>query len=186
MFNNRIIIGLVTLLLLCFLTIGLLFKLYKTEKEERIRYNNNMLALIENKSRQQELTIAEFKKLYPKYDSIANRLNIKTKHITDVIDTRYRFKDTTLVSSVLTKDSVSEKSYFTFSDDCYNISGFVKKDSVSLTNREIKDKITIFSHKDWEKKYLWGLIKLKPFMNVKVYSECKKDTIQVINNIKLK
>lgn len=186
MFNNRIIVFLTTALLLCFLTIGLLFKLYKTEKEERIRYNNNMLALIENKSRQQELTINEFKKLYPKYDSIANRLNIKIKYITDVIDTRYRFKDSTVVTSVLKKDSVSEKSYFNFSDDCYKISGFIKKDSVSLTNREVTDNLILYSHKDWEKKYLWGLIKLRPFMSVKVYSECKKDTIQVVNNIKLK
>ena len=45
----------------------------------------------------------EFKKLYPKYDSIAKELNIKTKHITDVIDTKYRFKDTTLITSVLKK-----------------------------------------------------------------------------------
>jgi hypothetical protein len=186
MFNNRIIIGLVTLVLLCFLTIGLLFKLYKDEKAERIRYNNNMLALLENKSRQQELTINEFKKLYPKYDSIAKQLNIKTKHITDVIDTKYRFKDTTLITSILKKDSVSEKSYFNFTDKCYSISGFIKKDSVSLTNREIKDNLIIYKHKDWEKKYLWGLIKLRPFMSVKIYSECKKDTIQVINNIKLK
>ena len=40
--------------------------------------------------------------------------------------------------------------------------------------------------KDWEKKYLWGLLKFKPYYNAKVYSECMKDTISVMNNIKIK
>lgn len=186
MIKNRILIVLILTVLFLFTSLGVLFKLYQNEKEERKRFNNNMVTLITNKSRQQELTAKELKELYPKYDSLANELNIKTKFITNVINTKYNFKDTTIVSSVLKKDSIHNKAFFTLKEDCYNLSGYIEKDSISFTNREIKDNLTTFIYKDYEKKYLWGLIKLRPFYNAKVYSECKKDTISVENNIKIK
>ena len=163
-----------------------LFKLYKSEREDRIRYNNNMISLIEDKSRQQVLTVNELKRLYPKYDSLAKELKIKTKFITNVIETRYNFKDTLLTTTIISKDSLSEKSYFNLKEKCYNLSGYIKSDSISFTKKEFNDKLTTFLYKDWEKKYLWGLIKLRPFYNVKVWSECMKDTIEVENNIKIK
>jgi hypothetical protein len=184
--KNKILAGLITLLAICLIAIYGLFKLYQHEKEERKRYNNNMIALIEDRSRQQSLTIKELKDLYPKYDSLAKALNIKTKYITDIVETRYRFRDSILTSTILKKDSISEKAYFNLIDKCYSISGYVKKDSISFTNKEFKDNITTFLYKDWEKKYLWGLIKRKPFYTAKVYSECLKDTIGVSNNIKIK
>jgi hypothetical protein len=186
MLKNRILIGLVIVVLLLFTSLAGLFKLYQNEKEERKRFSNNMVALIKDKSRQQELTVKELKELYPKYDSLAKVLNIKTKHITNIIDTKYRFRDSIITSTVLKTDSVSEKSYFTLKEKCYNFSGFIKKDSISFTNKEFKDNITTFLYKDWEKKYLWGLLKFKPYYNAKVYSECMKDTISVMNNIKIK
>jgi len=184
--KNRIILILTAVVIICLIALYGLFKLYQHEKEERKRYNNNMIALIEDKSRQQELTIEELKKLYPKYDSLAKVLNIKTKTITDIIETRYQFKDSTLVSTILKKDSISEKAYFTLKEKCYSFSGFIKKDSISFTSKEFNDNLTTFLYKDWEKKYLWGLFKFKPYYTSKVYSECMQDTIQVINNIKIK
>lgn len=186
MVRNRIIIGLVVVVLLLFTSLAGIFKLYQNEKEERKRFSNNMVALIKDKSRQQELTVKELKELYPKYDSLAKVLNIKTKHITNIIDTKYRFRDSIITSTVLKTDSVSEKSYFTLKEKCYTFSGFIKKDSISFTNKEFKDNLTTFLYKDWEKKYLWGLLKFKPYYNSKIYSECMKDTISVINNIKIK
>jgi hypothetical protein len=186
MLKNKILIGLVLLVMLLFTSLAFLFKLYQNEKEERTRFSNNMVALIKNKSMQQELTFRELKDLYPKYDSIAKVLNIKTKYITNIVDTKYRFKDSTLSVTVLKKDSVSEKSYFNLTEKCYSLSGYIKKDSISFTKKEVNDKLTTFLYKDWHKKYLWGLLKFKPYYNAKVYSECMKDTISVINNIKIK
>lgn len=183
--RTKIILGLLVALTICLVALYGLFKLYQHEKEERKRYNNNMVALIEDKNRQQLLTISELKKLYPKYDSLAKELKIKTKYITDVIETRYRFRDSIITSTILKKDSISEKAYFKLSEKCYELSGFIKKDSISFTNKEFKDNLTTFLYKDWEKKYLWGLIKLKPYYTSKVYSECMQDTIAVINNIKI-
>ena len=111
--KNKLILGLLAVLIICLLALYGLFKLYQHEKEERKRYNNNMIALIEDKSRQQELTLKELNKLYPKYDSLAKVLNIKTKNITDIVETRYQFKDSTLISTILKKDSIAEKAFFT-------------------------------------------------------------------------
>lgn len=181
----KIIHVLLLVLTICLIALYGLFKLYQHEKEERKRYNNNVIALIEDKNRQQIFTANELKKLYPKYDSLAKILNIKTKRITDIIETQYRFKDSTITNTILKKDSISEKAYFTLKEKCYTFSGFVKKDSISFTNKEFKDNLTTFLYKDWEKKYLWGLLKFKPYFTSKVYSECMQDTISVINNIKV-
>jgi len=184
--KNKLILGLLAVLVICLMALYGLFKLYQYEKEERKRYNNNMIALIGDKNRQQSLTIDELKTLYPKYDSIAKLLQIKTKNITDIVETQYRFKDSTLTTTVLKKDSISEKAYFTLAEKCYKFSGFIKKDSISFTSKTFNDNITTFLYKDWDKKYLWGLLKFKPYYTSKVYSECMQDTIAVINNIKIK
>ena len=182
----KIIHVLLLVLAICLIALYGLFKLYQHEKEERKRYNNNVIALIEDKNRQQIFTANELKKLYPKYDSLAKILNIKTKHITDIIETQYRFKDSTITNTILKKDSISEKAYFSLTEKCYKFSGFIKKDSISFTRKEFKDNLTTFLYKDWEKKYLWGLLKFKPYYTSKVYSECMQDTVAVINNIQIK
>ena len=186
MLFNKLNTFLIGTILVMSVVILFLFKLYKSEKEDRVRYNNNMISLIEGKNRQQILTVNELKRLYPKYDSLAKELKIKTKFITNVIETRYKFKDTLVTTTVINKDSLSEKSYFNLNEKCYNLSGYIKSDSISFTKKEFNDKITTFLYKDWEKKYLWGLIKLRPYYNIKVWSECMKDTIGVENNIKIK
>lgn len=186
MLFNKLNTFLIGTILVMSLIIFFLFKLYKTEREDRVRYNNNMISLIESKNRQQILTVNELKRLYPKYDSIAKELKIKTKFITNVIETRYDFKDTLITSTIIKKDSLSEKSYFNLKEKCYNLSGYIKSDSISFTKKEFNDKLTTFLYKDWEKKYLWGLIKLRPYYNIKVWSECMRDTIGVENNIKIK
>ncbi len=186
MIKNRILLILTIALLLCITSIYGLFKLYQNEKSERKRFNDNYVAVMADKSRQQELTAKELAKLYPKYDSLANELNIKTKRITNIIETKYNFRDSVITSSILRKDSISEKSYFSLKEKCYNLSGYIKKDSIAFTNKEFNDKLTTFLYKDYEHKYLWGLFKFKPYYTAKVYSDCMKDTVSVLNNIKIK
>jgi hypothetical protein len=186
MIRNRIILGLVIVIVICFSSLFGLYKLYTHEKQERKRFNDNYVAVMTDRARQQELTAKELKNLYPRYDSLAHQLNIKTKQITNIIETKYRFRDSTVTSTVLKTDSVSEKAYFTLKEKCYNFSGYIKKDSISFTNKEFKDNLVTFLYKDWNKKYLWGLIKLKPYYTAKIYSDCMKDTISVLNNIKIK
>ncbi len=186
MVRNRIILVLVIVLTLCLTSIYGLLKLYENEKAERKRFNDNYVAVLSDKSRQQELTAKELEKLYPKYDSLAEVLKIKTKFITNIIETKYKFRDSVVTTSILRKDSVSEKSYFSLKEKCYNLSGYIKKDSIAFTNKEFNDKLTTFLYKDYEHKYLWGLFKFKPYYTAKVYSDCMKDTVSVLNNIKIK
>ena len=185
-FKSKVIIALVIIIMVCMSSLYGLFKLYSYEKEERKRFNDNYVAVMTDRARQQELTAKELRELYPRYDSSAKELNIKTKQITNIIETRYRFRDSTVTSTVLKTDSVSEKAYFTLKEKCYNFSGYIKKDSISFTNKEFKDNLVTFLYKDWNKKYLWGLIKFKPYYTAKIYSDCMKDTISVLNNIKIK
>jgi vacuolar-type H+-ATPase subunit I/STV1 len=186
MVRNRVIIVLGIVVLFLFTSLGLIFNLYQSEKAERKRYNDNYTAVLMDKARQQELTAKELQKLYPKYDSLANELKIKTKQITNIIETRYRFKDSIVTTTVLEKDVISEKSYFKIKEKCYDLSGYIKKDSITFTNKEFKDNLTTFLYKDYERKYLWGLFKFKPHYTAKVYSDCMKDTVSVLNNIKIK
>jgi len=186
MIRNRIMISLAIAVVVLFCSLLAVFRLYRHEREESLRYRNNIMAIIKDNARQQELTVRELRDLYPKYDSLAKYLDIKSKRITNIVDTRYRFRDSVVTSTVLKIDSVSERSFFSIKDKCYDFSGYVEKDSISFTNKEFKDNITTFLYKDWEKKYLWGLLKFRPYYSVKVYSECMKDTIEVVNNIKIK
>ncbi len=48
MIRNKIIIGLVVVVLLLFTSLAGIFKLYQNEKEERKRFSNNMVALIKD------------------------------------------------------------------------------------------------------------------------------------------
>lgn len=183
--KNKFILILISIVILLVFSITILFKLYQSEKSDRKRYNDNMISLITNKNNQQSLSVKELKSLYPKYDSLAKELNIKTKYLTNIIDIKYRFRDSTITHTVLIKDSTSEKSYFNLNEKCYSLSGYIKNDSISFTEKTLNDNITTFLYKDWRKKYFFKLIKLKPFYTSKTYSECLKDTISVNNNIQI-
>ena len=183
--KNKIIIGLIVLLVITGVSMFGLFKLYNFEKSERKRFSDNYAAILTNKANEQELTFKELKTIYPKYDSIAKELSIKTKNITNIIETRYHFKDTILTKSVLHKDSVSEKRMFTVSSKCYSFSGYVNSDTITLSKKEFKDNLITILYKDWKHRYFFNLIKTKPFYSAKTYSECMQDTVSIVNNIKI-
>ena len=183
--KNNIYIGLATVIAMLSLAVFGLFNLYNTEKSERKRVSENMIAVITDKAKQQELTVKELKTLYPKYDSLAKELGIKTKNITNIIETSYRFKDTTLVKTILKRDSITEKRLFTITEKCYRFSGFVDRDTIALTNKQVNDKLTTILYKDWKHKYFFKLIKTQPFYTAKVFSYCMQDTVSIENNIKV-
>jgi hypothetical protein len=162
-----------------------MYKLYENEKAERKRFNDNYVAVLTDNSRQQTLTIKELRALYPKYDSLASELKIRTKYIKDITEISYKFRDTTITKSILKKDSISEKSYFVLNDKCYSFAGYTKKDSIAFTKKEFNDVLTSFVYKDWEKKYFFKLFKFKPYYKTKVFSKCMNDTISVNNHIQI-
>ncbi len=183
--KNNIYIGLSLMLILLSLSLYGLFRLYDTEKSELKRVTENITAILTDRANQQVLTVSELKTLYPKYDSLAKFLHIKSKDITNIIEMSYHFKDTTLIKTILKHDSVTEKRLFSFKENCYHFSGFINRDTIALTEKSVTDKLTTILYKDWRHRYFFKLIKIKPFYTAKVFSFCMQDTVCVENNIKI-
>jgi hypothetical protein len=184
--NNKILGFLIAVIMLLSASVYFLYGLYSNEKEERKRFSENVNSLILDRARQQEYTVKELKALYPRFDSLANKINIKTKNVTNIVETIYNYRDTTIKSTTLKVDTLKGNLSFKLDEKCYTFSGFVKKDSIFFTKTTFKDSLTTFIYKDWDKKYFFKLIKLKPFYRAAVYSQCVGDTITVTNNIKIK
>jgi len=183
--KNKILAGLILILVIMVAAMVGLYQLYYFEKSERKRFSDNFMAVLTNKANQQELTFKELKNLYPRYDSIARELGIKTKNITSIIETRYHFRDTTLTKTLLHRDSLTQKRLFTMNERCYSISGYVNTDTIVVSKKELNDKLITFLYKDWQHRYFFQLVKTKPFYTAKTYSDCLKDTISVENNIQI-
>ena len=182
--NNIYISAAIVIAMLTLAVFGL-FNLYSTEKQERKRVSENSIAVLTDRSKQQELTVREFKLFYPKLDSLAKKLDIKSKNITNIIETQYHFKDTTLIKTMLKQDSINERKLFSISSNCYRFSGFVNRDTIALTEKELTDKLTTILYKDWRHKYFFKLIKTKSFYRACVFSRCMNDTVSIENNIKI-
>jgi hypothetical protein len=184
--GNKILIILIGLIMLLSTSLYFLYNLYTNEKEERKRFTENVNSLILDKSRQQEYTVNELKALYPRLDSLAEKINIKTKNVTNIVETTYNYKDTTIKSTTLKVDTLRKRLTFDFNQKCYGFSGFINKDTIFFDKTTFNDTLTTFIYKDWDKKYFFKLIKLKPHYRAAVYSQCIGDTITVTNNIKIK
>ena len=156
---------------------------------DNLRLGSNYEIVQKRSNRAQELTELEFKDFYKKYDSIANLLKIKSKNIQNVIVTLYRYKDSTITKCITVIDTVNKKISFSVSEPngCYAISGFVSPDSVVWVNGvQINDKLEVFLYSEKDK-WFWKINKFWQYPKNKalIYSECKNDTIQVIDNIKI-
>ena len=180
----RFVIKLAIILALYFLSVTV----YKLNKDNtRIKSNYDILQ--RKSSEAQELSKKEFKHFYARYDSLAKKLDIKTKNIQTVIVTKYRYKDTTITKCKTVIDTIKGRINFEAIDpkSCYSVSGFVSSDSsVWINGIAINDNLTTFVYqkKDawfWTIKKFWQ----KPKTDVKIYSECKQDTLFIVNNINI-
>ncbi len=156
---------------------------------DNVRLSHNYYILQKKSSVAQILTQREFRHFYAKYDSIANKLKIKTKNIKQVLVTKYNYKDSTLIKSRTIVDTIRGIINFVAKDSsrCYSVSGYVGSDSsVFINSIEIEDNLEVFLF-DRKEKWFWFVKKFwkKPTQDVLVYSECKKDTILVKHNIQV-
>jgi len=183
---NKISLGVILILGI------VLFFIYSKNVELRydnVRLQSNYEIVQKRSNRAQELTQQEFKEFYRRYDSIASILNIKTKNIQTVIVTDYRYKDTTVIQAQTVIDTIKHRIAFDVSEPsgCYNILGFVNSDSTVWVNGiSIHDKFEVFLYSEKDK-WFWSFKKFwqKPKNKAKIFSECKNDTIQVLENIKI-
>lgn len=161
-----------------------------TLKAENVRLQSNYEIVQTRSNRAQELSQLEFKEFYRKYDSISSLLKIKTKTIEHAIVIEYRYKDTTIIKAKTVIDTIKHHIAFDVSEPngCYSLSGFVSADSsVWVNGISINDELSVFVYNQ-KNKWFFGLLDRfweKPFASAKVFSECKGDTIKVIDNIKI-
>ena len=146
-----------------------------------------------DQARQQQFTADQFKYYYHHIDSIANKIKIPTKSISDVIVSNYHYKDTTIVKADTTH--IGQNIQFKAILACYEVKGTIRPDiTVLLNSVALNDKLTTFLYKapkmtkfsfvkqtSYDKHFL-GFNWMNHF-TAKTYSECKHDTINVEENI---
>lgn len=165
------------------LIIGMGYTIYSLKSENK-RLSNNIEALQLDNARQLELTKKELKKFYgAQLDSLADKLDIKLKNITNIVITKYVYKDTTVVTYKTETVKIQGSENFSISKNCAQIDATIDSTGITIKKIELQDRLTTFLYKDYAKRFLF--IKWKPYYTSKVYSECKKDTIQVETNIKV-
>jgi len=151
------------------------------------RFISNYEAVLQNNSLQQELTAKQFKKYYHNLDSIARSIKIKTKDITNVIETGYTYKtkDSTILS-IHYKDSTiinEEPLPFIHFKECYVIEGVSTKDGIDILSLQLNDVLSTILYKKYDKKFLFW--RYNSHVDATTYSECIGDTLQVQKNIKI-
>jgi hypothetical protein len=166
---------------ICLLVIGFLYNQWRNQVSETDRWKNNYSSEVGNSSIRQELTAKEFKNAFRRLDSIAETLDIKAKNITNVLQIKYRLKDTTIVKTKIYRDS-SRLSHFSIIKPCYSIYGTIINDTVN-TSLKYTDEIIPFLYKDFNHKFLF--IKWGKYYTAKVYSNCMNDTVKVVKNIRI-
>lgn len=144
------------------------------------RLEKNQDALILNQSEQVELYRKDFKRYFPKLDSIAKKINI-TKP-TQIIVNNYSYKDTSIVQFPMKQYGDTLK--FAKPIGCIRVEGYVLDKVITFTKQESIDTLTTFLYGKRPHKFLfikWG----KWIIDAKTYSACKGDTIKIEKNLKI-
>jgi hypothetical protein len=166
---------------------------YKQNKRliaEAAILNNNYTAVVSEQKRQQEITLKEFQTHYKKLDSLARLLNIKPKNIKNVIESKYTYKDTTVLTIKHKIDTVEQtiftsvKTPFLEQKGCYIIQGIADPMETLITNVTISDVFSTFLYEDYKRKFLF--FKFGRHIDAVTFSECANETIYTENNIKIR
>jgi len=151
------------------------------------RLESNQTALVNEYSRQIQLTRSDFKRLFHLEDSIANKIGIKTKTIENVVVNNYHYKDTTIVSfPIIKKDSTKNDTLSVTVDlGCMKINEEIYKDTVYVKDREYRDVLYTYLYEAYDSRFLGFLWKTGKHIDAKTYSECMQDTVKVERNLKI-
>jgi hypothetical protein len=157
-----------------------LYKLWQSEKSERIRQQDNNNSLMLSHKQQMDLTLKltkdEFKKFKPELlQEIRDSLNVKSKQITNVTTNTYNYTyDTTKVPLTPQNDSIFKfKHKF---DNCLSIAGRVDVFNKDLyfDTPEMNYKSTSVAY--WEKTKRFFFIKYHKELFQKTYNNCTGET----------
>jgi hypothetical protein len=147
------------------------------------RLESNQIALTEQYSRELQLNRQDFKRIYSKEDSIAKLVGIKSKQIQQVIVNNYHYKDSTTNYIPYRDTTRRDTMKFIAPLGCIKVEGYTTSKGIVFTHKEYNDILHTFLYKKYDHKFLffkWG-----KYIDAKVYSECKGDTVAVEKNIKI-
>jgi hypothetical protein len=192
------------IVIICLLvTVGILFKSNKSNKNDYIRWKNNYEE-IKKDNNVINKTFREFKETTTEtQDSLLKLLDIKPKQVVKIVEikTYYKVTDTILIpiseTDSILEDMFSLKKYtlsFSKKTDCYGIEGFIKTNDntseLNLTTVENNNELTYVVYWKRRRYYLLGFIPTsflgKKVTTLKTESKCGNTEISEINIIKQK
>ena len=164
---------------------GLLIHRGNVYKKTSNIWETNFRSAESNKAIQKELTWKQTNEFYNgKYDSIVKTLKVKKQRVTNIVDIKYSYKDSTILHTKFqTIELYKDRKFFTLDSGCLNIKGYVTTDSITVISKKYQDNLTLIMFE----KYKWKFLCFhgKKWMEAKIYSDCLKDTIEITNNIKI-
>lgn len=176
---------------------GTVYEMWRHERQERKRIENNYNSEKLDKSLIKTYTVKEFQKFEARIDSIARSvLDIKTKNLKQVITYDYVLvPDTVPVYSLFTDTLHPDTGIYQFRYD-YNCLNFIQKINMInkqvefIENPKIQDEFIVFNFDKREKEF--KLFKKRIFRygqkleHTLIYSKCLNDTIKPNQTIKIK
>jgi len=165
--------------------------LYIGAKIEARRYKENFSVEITKEfDRQQTLTKKEFKTYFADIADTLKNYGIKPKQVENVISVHYIYKDTLIAKEVLVfRDTliaavdtvyIDRFAVFEVQSHCHTVKGLILGDVLQIDSIETTDNLLISLYKEKQK----CLFKKRRVRAIAV-SECKGDTLTVVNNLKI-
>lgn len=153
--------------------------------KEKQRAKNNYEAILEDRAQQQELTLKELKQFYSEELDKLKQLGVKPSSVEHLVEISYNVIDTLVYRDTLIKvyDTVLMSDVFKFEveTNCNLISGYIQDDTINIDKIISQDSLLVALYQS--KRCLFP--KYRRYRAI-VYSSCKGDTLQVVNNIKVK
>jgi len=184
----------VKLYIIVILLVSVVFiaRLYRQEKQEYQRNRQNYdIEQRHERDRLQILTKKEFKTYYRDFAAPLKNYGVKPGQIENIVKVSYRYKDTLIPEYVLKyRDTLIEVfdtvfftgiSNFEVESKCNTVKGVIIGDTLLIESIETTDKLLISLYKE-KRKCVFKKRKIKAI----AISECKGDTLTVLNNLKIK
>ena len=159
---------------------------YRHVKRELKRAADNYAAEItKDYSRQQELTVREFKEYFSKEVATLKEYGIKAGRVENVIKVTYLVRDTLRYRDTLVYvyDTVRSRSTapFDVNGGCWEVCGEVYGDTLEIHGVDFQDHVTVALYRE-RHKCLFERTKVRAI----AISECKGDTLSVVRNLKIR
>lgn len=178
-------VAIIAAFLIIGLTVGGIAAYRHVKKELRRVADNYAAEIAGDYSRQQELTVREFKQYFGREVSQLKEYGIKAGRVENVVEVRYIVKDTTRWRDTLVYvyDTVRNVTAapFDIKGGCWEVSGQVRGDTLEVASVSMADDITVALYRE-KRKCLFERTRVRAI----AISRCSGDTVAVTRNLKIR